>query len=45
MRVGADVGPFETFYASTIQHPILLWVAAGLGFALCATRPGLDRSL
>ena len=45
MRVGADVGPFEAFYASTIQHPILLWVAAGLGFALCATRPGLDRSL
>ncbi len=39
------MGPFEAFYASAIQHPILLWVAAGLGFAVCATRSGLDRSL
>ena len=39
------MGPFEAFYTSAIQHPILLWAAAGLGFALCSTRSGLDRSL
>ena len=39
------MGPFEAFYASSLQHPILLWLAAGLGLALCATRSGLDPSL
>jgi hypothetical protein len=43
--VDADVTPFEAFYASSVQHPILLWVAAGLGLAVCATRSGLDPSV
>jgi hypothetical protein len=33
-------GPFETFYASFTQQPILLWVAAALGFAVSLTRLG-----
>lgn len=41
--MGADLAGFEAFYASPLQHPILLWVAALAGMAWCATRRGLDR--
>lgn len=33
-----DPGPLELFYASPIQHPGLLWLAAGLALAYCLTR-------
>jgi hypothetical protein len=39
------MGPWEAFYASAYQHPILLWLAAGLAGAWALTRPGLDPSL
>lgn len=39
------MGVFESFYASPVQHPILLWLAAGLGFVVCVTRSGLHPSL
>jgi len=39
------VGPFESFYESALQHPILLWAAAALGGAWALTRPGLAPSL
>lgn len=38
-------GVFENFYASTWQHPILLWAAALAALAFCATRPGLDAGV
>lgn len=38
-------GAFEAFYASPLQHPILLWVAAALGVVACLARPGLHPSL
>lgn len=40
-----EPGTFEAFYASPLQHPILLWTAAGVAMAWCATRPGLAPSL
>lgn len=43
--MAADVGPFEAFYAGAIQHPWLLWMAAALALALCATRPGISPSV
>jgi hypothetical protein len=36
---------FEAFYASPFQHPILLWLAAGLGLAVALGRPGLSASM
>ncbi len=36
------MGTFEAFYASSLQHPILLWIAAALALVFCLTRPGLD---
>jgi hypothetical protein len=36
---------FEAFYASPLQHPVLLWIAALVGGAVCLTRPGIDPSL
>jgi hypothetical protein len=39
------VGIFEAFYAGPVQHPILLWVAALIGGAVCWTRRGIDPSL
>ena len=39
------MGLFEAFYQSPVQHPILLWLAAGLAGAWGLTRPGLDPSL
>ena len=38
-------GVFESFYASTWQHPILLWAAALSALAFCATRSGLDAGV
>ena len=40
-----EPGPFEAFYASPLQHPILLWLAAGAALVFCATRRGLAPSL
>jgi hypothetical protein len=36
------LGTFEAFYASSLQHPILLWIAAALALVFCLTRSGLD---
>jgi hypothetical protein len=43
--MGPEAGPFESFYASPLQHPFLLWAAAAAALAWCATRPGLAPSL
>jgi hypothetical protein len=40
--MSAEVGPFEAFYASSLQHPILLWIAAALALVFCLNRPRLD---
>ena len=40
-----EMGIFEAFYESPLQHPILLWLSAVLAMALCAKRRGLDTSL
>lgn len=37
--------PFEAFYASIWQHPILLWVAALVAATWCARRSGLHPSV
>ncbi len=37
--------PFEAFYASIWQHPILLWVAALVAATWCARRSGLHESV
>jgi hypothetical protein len=39
------VGPFEAFYQSPLQHPILLWLAAGLAGWWCAARQALRPSV
>ena len=39
------MGPFEAFYESPLQHPLLLWGAALLAGAWALTRPGLAPSL
>jgi len=39
------VGPFEAFYQSPLQHPFLLWLAALMGFAFCATRTRVAASV
>jgi hypothetical protein len=33
--------PFEAFYASALQQPVLLWCAAAIGLAVVATRRSL----
>jgi len=38
-------GPFEAFYDSPAQHPVALWLAAGVAAALVWTRRGLRPSL
>jgi hypothetical protein len=43
--VSPEPGPFAAFYASPLQHPILLWLAAGAALLWCATRRGLEPSL
>lgn len=40
--MNAEIGFFEAFYASPIQHPWMLWLAAALGLMLVLTRTGLD---
>lgn len=37
--------PFEAFYASVWQHPILLWLAAVLAAVFCVKRSGLSTSV
>jgi hypothetical protein len=39
-----EPGPFAAFYASPLQHPILLWLAAGVALGRCAARSGLAPS-
>jgi hypothetical protein len=39
------MGPFEAFYQSAYQHPIGLWLAAGLAGAYALTRHGLSPCL
>jgi hypothetical protein len=41
----AELAPFEAFYSSPLQHPILLWLAAVGATALCAARRGLDPTV
>ncbi len=41
----ADAGAFETFYNGPIQHPVFLWIAAGLALGLCLSRQGLHPSM
>jgi hypothetical protein len=41
----AELAPFEAFYSSPLQHPILLWLAAAGATALCAAKRGLDPSV
>jgi len=43
--VGADPGAFAVFYASFLQHPLLLWLAAALGTAAALARTGLQPAL
>ena len=40
-----DAGVFETFYNGPIQHPVFLWIAAGLALGLCLARHGLQPSM
>ena len=40
----AEPGTLEAFYASAWQHPGALWLAAGIGAALCLARRDLDPS-
>ncbi len=40
-----DAGTLEAFYASPIQHPGLLWLAAGIAIAFCLSKRGLSQSL
>jgi hypothetical protein len=43
--VSPEPGFFEAFYASPLQHPILLWLAALLALGIVMTRRGLHVSL
>jgi len=40
-----ELGFFAAFYASPMQHPWLLWLAAALGLGLVLTRTGLDAGV
>lgn len=41
----AEPGLFEAFYASPLQHPLLLWAAAVAALLRVRTLPGLDPSV
>lgn len=41
----AEPGAFEAFYASPVQHPLLLWIAAAVAVGAVLARPGLHPSL
>ncbi len=41
----AESGTFAAFYASALQHPLLLWLAAGLALLPILARRGLDPAL
>lgn len=43
--MNAEVGPCATFYDSALQHPVLLWLAAGSALVFCLLRPGLAVGL
>jgi len=43
--VTGEAGVFEAFYASPVQHPLLLWVAAAVAVGAVLARPGLPPSL
>jgi hypothetical protein len=38
------MGTFESFYGSFLQQPVTLWVAAGAGLAVVATRRSISAS-
>src|SRR5262245_51197867 len=40
-----EPGRFEAFYASALQHPILLWLAAAVGLAVALGRRDLHASV
>lgn len=44
-RAKPTPGTFEAFYDSSLQHPILLWLAAGAALAFSASRRRLDTSM
>ena len=39
-----EVGTFEAFYASPLQHPVLLWLAVAIALGVVLTRDGLAPS-
>jgi len=39
------MGPFESFYASDLQHPWLLWASAAAALGFCLGRRGLHPSV
>jgi hypothetical protein len=41
----AEPGRFEAFYASALQHPLLLWLAAAAGLAIALRRRDLHASV
>lgn len=43
--MSGEVGVFEAFYASPVQHPLLLWIAAAVAVGAVLARPGLHPSL
>lgn len=43
--MSAEFQSFQAFYNGFIQHPLLLWLAAGVGVGVALTRRGLDRRL
>lgn len=40
-----EIGPFEAFYSSPVQHPLLLWLAGAVGIALALSRRELSPSM
>jgi hypothetical protein len=43
--MSAELGRFEAFYGSFVQHPVLLWAVAVLAVALCLARRDLHPSV
>lgn len=43
--MSAEFQSFQTFYNGFIQHPLLLWLATGIGVGVALTRRGIDRRL
>jgi hypothetical protein len=43
--VPLESGSFEAFYASPMQHPVLLWLAAAFALCICIAKRGLSTSM